>query len=132
MAKFQGNVVVIEETSLPALFYYRHLLNNAPGNPVYYFDEINKQGIDVAYQALVDMPMRDRHLYSSSLEDIKEYIEAVNSTVSHGFNTTIVHENVKDEGLAKKYQQDINKKIKNHQEPYADIFKSYTVTILQG
>jgi hypothetical protein len=132
MAKYLANINVVEETNLPALFYYKHLLTQSKGNPVYYFDEIDKAGIDVAYQALVDIPMRDRHICAYSLEDIEGYIEAVNSTVWHGFKNTTVHENVKDEGLAKKQVQVIAKMIKNHEAPYNDIFKKYSVTIIQG
>ena len=42
--------MVLEETNLPALFYYRHLLEERKGNPVYYFDEINEKGIEQHFQ----------------------------------------------------------------------------------
>ena len=132
MAKYLGNVVVIGETNLPALFYYRHLLKGSPGNPVYYFDEIDKAGIDSLHSALIDTPMRDRHIHCYMLEDVESDIKEVSATVWHGFDYTIVHENVKDEGLAKKQVQALTKKIKNCEEPYSNPFKKYSVTTIQG
>jgi hypothetical protein len=132
MAKFNGQLVVIEETNLSALFYYKHLLNNSPGNPVYYFDEIDKAGIDIAYKTLTDAPMGYRHMLGLSLEDIQGVIDEVKSTVYHGFAYIVTQDNIKDEGLANKLKAVEAKKIKNHEIPYDDIFKKYSVHVYNG
>lgn len=126
MAKFKGSVVVLEETNLPALFYYRHLLEARMGNPVYYFDEIDKKGIDEKFSSMVSL---DKYM---AMEDISKTIQEVTKTVYHGFKYTEVYTEVKDEGLALKYQKEIAKKIKNHEAPYNDIFKKYSVHVYNG
>lgn len=130
MAKYVANVSVIEETNLPALFYYKHLLEGRLGNPVYYFDEIDKAGIDERYKNVSEPVLS--HLYTNELAEINNIVKDVTKTVWHGFKYSVVHENVKDEGLAKKQAQAITKMIKNHEAPYNDIFKKYSVTIIQG
>ncbi len=136
MAKFLGNVVVLAETSLPALFYYKYLLESRESEikapPVQYYDEIDKKGIDAEFQSYVNTPMRDRHYLGMGVDETMGLINDVTKTVWHGFEYITVHENVKDEGLAKKQAQAIAKMIKNHEAPYNDIFKKYSVTIIQG
>lgn len=133
MAKYLANVAVISETNLPALFYYRHLLEGSLGNPVYYFDEIDKTGIDKFHNSLLDYPNEyGGWVQEAEVENVQYIIDSVVSTVWHGFSFDVVHENVKDEGLAKKQAQALTKMIKNHEAPYNDIFKKYSVTIIQG
>lgn len=130
MAKFLGNVVLLQETNLPALFYYRHLLEERKGNPVYYYDEINKKAIDTAYEKLL-LEETKENIYIQ-LELCNETIDDVTSTVYHGFKYSVLHENVKDEGLAKKYSKEITKAIKECSAPYDEPFLKYSVTIIQG
>lgn len=127
MAKYNGAIVALEETNLPALFYYRHLLKGAEGNPVYYYDEIDKKGID---EHFAEMCASD--LIEVALLDIEATLTEVRSTVYHGFEYIAVHENIKDEGLAKKHVQTINKMIKNHEAPYNNIFKKYSTHAYNG
>lgn len=135
MAKFKGQVVVLEETNLPALFYYRHLLEKRVGNPVYYFDEIDKKGIDNIFLSSFPDGTNGHKLgwnVSEESKMINDIINSVTKTVYHGFKYTVVHEEVKDEGLANKLQKEIQKKIKNHEEPYNDIFKKYSCHVYNG
>lgn len=136
MAKFLGNVVVLEETSLPALFYYKYLCESHDKEvkyaPVQYYDEIDKKGIDSSFETMMEWNRMNNHILPEALDNTLNVISEVTKTVWHGFKAINVHENVKDEGLAKKQAQVIQKMIKNHEAPYDNIFKKYSVTVLQG
>lgn len=133
MAKYVANVAVISETNLPALFYFKYLSESYSKDvkypPIQYYDEIDKKGLDDYFNRLIQQPDEE---YGETLYMFEEMIEEFTKTVWHGFSFDVVHENVKDEGLAKKQAQAISKMIKNHEAPYNDIFKKYSVTIIQG
>lgn len=141
MAKYIGNVVVIEETNLPALFYFKYLAESYDKEtkcpPVQYYDEIDKQGLDKTFTMMLEETdsidkTSESEIRSSIIRKMNTIIQDVTKTVWHGFKYNVIHENVKDEGLAKKQSQVIAKMIKNHEAPYDDIFTKYTVTIIQG
>jgi len=136
MAKYTANVVVLEETNLTALFYYKYLIESYNSEikypPVQYYDEIDKNGIETVFKEMLGVPMRDRHISCYTLDEVYADIQEVSKTVYHGFKYTRVQEDIKDEGLAKKQAQSLAKMIKNHEAPYNDIFKKYSVSIIQG
>ena len=131
MAKFQGNVVVIEETNLPAAFYYKYLIESenleVKYPPVFYYDEIDKKGLDQLFQECKqDLPLD----IMMSVND--SFIDEATKTCWHGFVYDIIHDGIKDEGLANKYQREIAKKIREHTAPYNNLFKKYSVHIYNG
>jgi hypothetical protein len=73
VAKYIANVVVIEETNLPALFYYKYLMESNDKEvkypPIQYYDEIDKKGIDAEFQSYVNLPMRDRHYLGMGVDE---------------------------------------------------------------
>lgn len=128
MAKFNGSVVVIEESNLPAAFYYKYLIESENSEvkypPVFYYDEIDKKGIDLHFESVkVDLPLEMMMSTNDS------FIESVTKTCYHGFKYNTVHDRVTDEGLAKKQAQKIAKEIKNHEAPYNGLFKKYSVHV---
>lgn len=128
MAKFNGQVVVISETNLPAAFYYKYLIESENSElkypPVFYYDEIDKKGLD-EYFLSVKQTLPLEMIQASN----DTFIQSVTKTCYHGFNYDVIYEGVKDEGLANKYKQQINKAIKNHEAPYNELFKKYSVHV---
>jgi hypothetical protein len=141
MAKFKGSVVVLEETNLPALFYYKYLLESYNKEvkyaPTQYYDEIDKKGIDnnisnILSDLNIMMGVNVEVEVQDLIKHINERINEIQKTVYHGFVYNTIHDDIRDEGLAKKYAQTITKQIKEHQEPYNDIFKKYSVHVYNG
>jgi hypothetical protein len=71
MAKFKGQLVIIEETNLTSLFYYQYLCKSyyseVKYSPIQYYDSIDKKGIDLAFNDFID---------SLSSEDIPKYLDS--------------------------------------------------------
>lgn len=141
MAKFNGTLVVLEETNLESLFYYRYLISSyndvikAP--PVSYYDNINKKGIDEFFDIInlkIEEQTRDDNIEIINIElsTINQMLDSVNKTVCHGFVYNTIQDNIRDEGLANKLKAVEAKKIKNYEEPYNDIFKKYSVHVYNG
>lgn len=138
MAKFKGELVVLSETNLPALFYYKYLCEShfkeVKASPVQYYDEINKKGIDEKFKSFIEPfgeGLTEDHL-SWLLSFISETIEEVRKTTSHDFYYDVIQSGIPDEGLANKLKAVEAKKIKEHKEPYNDITKKYSVHVYNG
>lgn len=133
MAKFKGQLVIIEETNLPALFYYKYLHESYNKElkypPVQYYNEIDKKGIDDLHNKEVDQPCE---AYGETVYMVYEVIEEVRKTVYHGFKFNVIQDGITDEGLANKLKAIEAKKIKEHKEPYNDVFKKYSVYVYNG
>jgi hypothetical protein len=133
MAKFKGQLVIIEETNLTSLFYYQYLCKSyyseVKYSPIQYYDSIDKKGIDLAFNDFIDsLSSEDIPKYlDSEIINTKEIILEITKTVSHGYKFNIIQDNVTDEGLINKLKAVESKKIKNYTKPYNGIFKKYSV-----
>lgn len=138
MAKFKGQLVIIEESNLASLFYYQYLCESyyseVKYSPIQYYDSIDKKGIDLVFNdGINELSSEDIPKYlDSEIIKTKEMILEITKTVSHGFEFNIIQDNVTDEGLINKLKAVEAKKIKNYAEPYNNIFKKYSVHTYNG
>ncbi len=130
MAKFVGQLVVIEETNLLSIFYLKYLCESYNTEikypPVQYYDIINKKGIELYFETL------DENGISAKLQELNNLMNDITKTVSHGFISTILQDNIKDEGLINKLKAVEVKKVRNYESPYNDILKKYSIHTYNG
>ena len=130
MAKYNGTLVVIQNTNICACFYLKYLLELKDGDtncpPVQYYDRIDKNGIE----AYIEKNFTDDNKKYIALRSVMHTISNFNKTVHHGFKCNIIQDDIRNEGEAINLLKYINKQIKNHDAPFNDILTEYSAQVL--